>query len=96
MAVTLDHWARSQTAYLSPSSGSPYVWAAARPWFGRLTRALVRLFGFQRFVRVRYAAARTEDPWSWHREAREHASAALAQRHTCATPLHSVSHNPTC
>jgi deazaflavin-dependent oxidoreductase (nitroreductase family) len=37
-------------------------WAAARPWFGRLTRALVRLFGFQRFVRVRYAATRTEDP----------------------------------
>jgi deazaflavin-dependent oxidoreductase (nitroreductase family) len=37
-------------------------WAAARPWFGRLARIYVTLLGFQRFVRVRYAAARTEDP----------------------------------
>jgi deazaflavin-dependent oxidoreductase (nitroreductase family) len=36
--------------------------AAARPLFGRLARALVTLFGFRRFVRVRYAAARIEDP----------------------------------
>jgi hypothetical protein len=34
-------------------------WAAARPWFGRPVRVLVTLFGFQRFVRVRSAAART-------------------------------------
>ena len=37
-------------------------WAAARPSFGRFTRLLVLLLGFQRFVRVRNAASRTEDP----------------------------------
>jgi hypothetical protein len=37
-------------------------WAAARSSFGRFTRLLVLLLGFQRFVRVRNATTRTEDP----------------------------------
>jgi deazaflavin-dependent oxidoreductase (nitroreductase family) len=37
-------------------------WAAARPWFGRLARVYVTLLGFQLFLRVSNAAARTEDP----------------------------------
>jgi deazaflavin-dependent oxidoreductase (nitroreductase family) len=36
-------------------------WAVARPWFGRLARVYVTLLGFQRFVRMRSAAARAED-----------------------------------